>query len=221
MPSSDERPIPRLEIHYRGRQPYLPCWQAMRDFTAGRDRHTPDQLWVLEHPPVYTLGQAGRRGHILAPGDIPIMQTDRGGQVTYHGPGQVIIYVLLDLPRRRLTVRGLVDYLEQAVIDLLATAGLHAYADPKAPGVYVAGEKLAALGLRLHRGRSYHGLALNVDLDLNPFAGIEPCGQAGLTATSLAMLGITWSSVETGRRFAHLLAATLGESAPMEYDRSA
>lgn len=157
----------------------------MRAFTDSRDADTPDELWLLEHPPVFTLGQAGRPEHLLAPGTIPVIQTDRGGQVTYHGPGQLVAYVLLDLRRAGIGIKRLVERLEQAVIDLLAEHGIEAERRANAPGVYVAGAKIASLGLRVRNGCSYHGLALNVDMDLEPFSRINPCGYAGLSITQL------------------------------------
>lgn len=160
----------------------------------------PDVLWLLEHPPTYTLGQAGRAEHLFAPGSIPVVQVDRGGQVTYHGPGQLVLYTLLDLKRRRLPIRVLVRLLEQSVIDLVAGQGVRAARRSGAPGVYVEGKKLAALGLRVRRGCCYHGLALNVAMDLRPFCGINPCGYPGLQVTQLAELGIPWSVRETGKR---------------------
>jgi lipoyl(octanoyl) transferase len=168
----------------------------MRDFTAGRNPATPDQLWLLEHRPVFTLGQAGRREHLLDPGAIPVIQTDRGGQVTYHGPGQLIAYLLFDLRRGRIGVKRLVHLLEQSVIDLLTARGIQAAARPDAPGVYVDGAKIASLGLRVRQGCSYHGLSLNVDMDLEPFRRINPCGYPGLTVTQLADL-VPGSSVDT------------------------
>ncbi len=162
----------------------------MQAFTAGRGPDTPDELWLVEHPPVFTLGQAGRREHLLANIGVPVVAVDRGGQVTYHGPGQAVVYVLLDLRRRGYGVKALVHRLEQAVIDLLAAHGVAAERLAGAPGVYVREAKIAALGLRIRNGCSYHGLALNVDLDLAPFAAINPCGYAGMTVTRLKDLGI-------------------------------
>lgn len=167
---------------------YAPTLTAMRNFTDTRGHDTPDELWLLQHPPVFTQGQAGKAHHLLAPGDIPVVQVDRGGQVTYHGPGQWVAYLLLDLRRRGLGVRALVTLIEQAIIALLAEYGIEAAARPDAPGVYVADAKIAALGLRVRRGCSYHGLALNVDMDLEPFRRINPCGYAGLEVTSMAQL---------------------------------
>jgi len=155
----------------------------MREFTDRRDKETPDELWLVEHEPVYTQGLAGKREHLLAPGDIPVVETDRGGQVTYHGPGQVVAYPLIDIQRRDLGVRCLVDLMEQAVIDLLAADGVSSGRRDGAPGVYVGDAKIASIGLKVRQGRTYHGLALNVAMDLAPFAGINPCGFAGLAMT--------------------------------------
>jgi lipoyl(octanoyl) transferase len=168
---------------------YEPTWRAMQAFNRARDADTPDQLWLLEHPPVFTLGLAGRPAHVLAPGDIPVIATDRGGQVTYHGPGQAVAYVLLDLRRRGLGVKALVRALEEAAIQCLAGYGITGERREGMPGVYVRGAKIAAIGLRVARGCSYHGLALNGDLDLEPFARIDPCGYPGLASTSLAREG--------------------------------
>ena len=180
----------RIEIRHLGLRSYEPVYQAMSAFTDAREPGAGDEIWVLEHEPVYTLGLGGKLEHVLDPGDIPVVRTDRGGQVTYHGPGQLIIYVLLDLIRRSLRVRALVSCLEQAVINQVARSGIEAARVAGAPGVYVAGRKLAALGLRVRKGRSYHGLAVNVDGDLAPFAGINPCGYAGLPVTRLTDLGV-------------------------------
>jgi lipoyl(octanoyl) transferase len=182
----------------------------MRAFTRARDEGTPDELWIVEHDPVFTLGQAGREVHVHDPGDIPLVRTDRGGQVTYHGPGQVVVYLLLDLHRRRLGVRELVRRMEQAVIELAGQEGIEARGREDAPGVYVGEAKLAALGLRVSRGRSYHGLALNVDMDLAPFQRIDPCGYVGLRATQLRDLGVTASWEEVAERLCRRLIGTLG-----------
>lgn len=179
-----------------GLRDYEPVWRQMQAFTAARDDTTPDELWLLQHSPVYTQGQAGKPEHILDPGPIPVINIDRGGQVTYHGPGQLVVYTLLDLARQRLGVRQLVSGLEQSVVDLLATFDIPAAADSKAPGVYVEGRKIASLGIRVRRGRCYHGLSLNVDMDLRPFLGINPCGHPSLEVTQLRDLGIEMS-VET------------------------
>lgn len=184
---------------------YEPTWWAMQDFTARRDTDTPDELWLLEHPPVYTLGQAGRREHLLAATDIPLVPIDRGGQITYHGPGQVVVYVLVDLRRRGYGVRELVARMEQAVIELLAAHAVAAQRLAGAPGVYVEGAKIAALGLRVKRGCTYHGLALNVDMDLAPFAAINPCGYAGMRVTQCRDLGVSLLPVEAGQALARAL----------------
>ena len=183
-----------LLVRPLGRVEYQPTWQAMLDFTTTRTATTPDELWVCEHPPVYTLGQAGRSEHRLYDNGIPLVAIDRGGQITYHGPGQVVIYLLLDLNRRGLKVRDLVCRIEQALIDCLAGHGLAARRLDGAPGVYVDREagiaKIAALGLRVRRNGCYHGLSLNVDMDLSPFAAINPCGYAGLAVTQTRDLGL-------------------------------
>ena len=192
-----------LTVRALGRVDYEPTWQAMVDFTAARTDVTPDELWVCEHPPVYTLGQAGKPEHLLADNGIPLVKIDRGGQITYHGPGQVVIYLLLDLNRRGLKVRELVSRMEQAIINLLAEHGVNATRLDKAPGVYV-GEggpdrypaKIAALGLRIRRGCSYHGLSLNVDMELAPFSAINPCGYAGMPVTQLRDLGVRISPTQ-------------------------
>lgn len=181
--------LPRLLVRrLPGFQDYRATWEEMRRFTDARDPDTPDELWLLEHPPVFTLGQAGRREHLRDPGDIPVIQVDRGGQVTYHGPGQLVAYLLLDLRRAGLGVKRLVRILEQAVLELLARHGIPADLRAEAPGVYVAGAKIAALGLRVRKGCSYHGLALNISMDLEPFRRIDPCGYAGLEVAQLADL---------------------------------
>src|ERR1700739_1762946 len=201
-------PIRRL----LGRAPYVPTWQAMRDFTLQRTADTADELWLVEHDPVYTLGQAGRREHVIDAGQTPVVATDRGGQVTYHGPGQAIVYTLIDLRRLGITVRELVFRVEQAVIQTLAPLGLTERRVRAAPGVYVPSAngsgsgpfeglaKIAALGVRIRNGCSYHGVALNVAMDLAPFSCIDPCGYAGLATVDLATLGVnaTWTEV-TGR----------------------
>jgi lipoyl(octanoyl) transferase len=189
-----------------GRVDYEPTFQAMQAFTASRSPETPDELWIVEHPPVYTLGQAGKLEHILRDVGIPIVKIDRGGQVTYHGPGQVVIYLLLDLPRRKIKVRELVSAIEQAVIDLLAEQGVTAERRDGAPGVYVGEAKVAALGLRIRNGCSYHGVSLNVDMDLSPFAAINPCGYAGLKVIQTKDLKIPLTAFEAGEQLSqHLL----------------
>lgn len=173
-----------------GLRDYQDTWQAMRDFTESRDESTPDELWLLEHPPVYTLGLNGNPAHLLRETGIPVVKTDRGGQVTYHGPGQLVAYLLADLKRNQLGVRSLVSLLENAVIGLLRQYGIASAARPDAPGVYVDGRKIASVGLRVRRGCSYHGLSLNIDMDLAPFSAINPCGYAGLEMTSLVELSV-------------------------------
>jgi len=177
-----------MKRRWLGRVDYEPTFRAMQEFTASRTRDTEDELWLLEHPPVFTVGLAGNPAHLLAPGDIPVIDVDRGGQVTYHGPGQLVAYVLLDLKRARVSVHGLVQALENAVITLSAARGIVAAGRRDAPGVYVDGRKIASLGLRIRRGASYHGLAFNIDMDLSPFQRINPCGMPGLEVTQLAAL---------------------------------
>lgn len=176
-------------VRHLGLREYEPVWREMQAFAAERDEDTRDEIWFLEHPPVFTLGLNAKLEHVLAPGDIPVVPIDRGGQVTYHGPGQLVVYPLIDLKRGGLGVRDLVTALEQAVIDTLGHYGIEAQARADAPGVYVEGRKLAALGLRIRRGSSYHGLAFNVCMDLEPFSRINPCGYRGLEVTQLADLG--------------------------------
>ena len=200
----------QLCVRRLGRVEYLPTWQAMQSFTRERGPATPDELWLLEHPPVFTLGLNGKPEHLLDPGDIPVIPIDRGGQVTYHGPGQLVAYLLADLERRRLGVQALVRTLEQAVIDLLAEHGVAARARREAPGVYVGEAKVAALGLRVKKGRCYHGLALNVAMDLEPFARINPCGYPGLAVTQLSALGISAPIEQVSVRLQTHLEALLG-----------
>ena len=180
---------------------YRATWQAMVDFTATRDEQTPDELWICEHPPVYTLGQAGKPEHLLFDNGIPLVNIDRGGQITYHGPGQVVIYLLLDLARRGIKVRELVTGIEQAVIDVLADHGLAARRLDGAPGVYVDRDgsvaKIAALGLRIRKNGCYHGVSLNVDMELSPFSAINPCGYAGMAVTQTRDLGVLLTPAQT------------------------
>ncbi|MET0089197.1 MAG: lipoyl(octanoyl) transferase LipB [Candidatus Thiodiazotropha sp.] len=205
-----------LAVSYLGRQAYEPTWQAMRDYTDTRDPHSRDQLWLLEHPPVFTLGQAGKAEHLLDPGSIPIVKTDRGGQITYHGPGQLVAYLLLDLRRAGLGVRGLVTHLEQSVIELLSDHGIPAQARRDAPGVYVGDRKLASLGLRVRHGCSYHGLSVNVNMDLEPFSRINPCGYPGLAVTQLSEQGLSADLPSVGRELSHHLARRLGYTLSFE-----
>ncbi len=189
--SSAHRHSPALPLFRDlGRVEYEPTWRRMQAFTQARDENTPDEIWFLEHPPVFTLGLNGKPEHVLAPGDIPVVNIDRGGQVTYHGPGQLVVYPLVDLRRQGLGVRALVEALENAVIDTLGEFGIEAGSRRDAPGVYTpTGAKIAALGLRVRRGCSYHGLAFNVAMDLEPFQRINPCGYAGMQVTQVADLG--------------------------------
>ncbi|WP_438918117.1 lipoyl(octanoyl) transferase LipB [Kosakonia cowanii] len=175
-------------IRNLGLQPYAPVSQEMHDFTDRRDDDTPDEIWLVEHPPVFTQGQAGKAEHVLAAGDIQVIQSDRGGQVTYHGPGQQVMYVLINLKRRKIGVRELVTLLENTVINTLAQLDIVANARPDAPGVYVDGKKICSLGLRIRKGCSFHGLALNIDMDLAPFMRINPCGYAGMEMTQVSKL---------------------------------
>jgi lipoyl(octanoyl) transferase len=198
-----------VQVKWLGRVAYEPTWRAMQQFTDARGADTPDELWLLEHEPVFTLGMNADPAHLLDPGDIPVVKIDRGGQVTYHGPGQLVIYPLLDLRRARLGVRDLVTALERAVIELAARHGIVAACRERAPGVYVADRKLASVGLRVRRGGSYHGLALNVNMDLGPFGRINPCGYAGLEMTQLAALGGPADVAAAGRELAPLLLQRL------------
>lgn len=193
-----------------GRVPYEPTWREMQAFTDRRGPGDADELWFLEHPPVFTLGMNGSREHVLAPGEIPVIDIDRGGQVTYHGPGQLVVYPLIDLNRARLNVRQLVVALEQAIIRCVARYGIEAASRCDAPGVYVGEKKLASLGLRIRRGCSYHGLALNVDMDLEPFSRINPCGFRGMEMTRLADLGVARSVEEVAGDLEAELVAGLG-----------
>lgn len=181
--------VPAAQVRDLGRHAYEPVWRAMQGFTDARNADTPDELWLVEHDPVFTLGQAGKPEHVLMPGDIPVIKVDRGGQVTYHGPGQIVAYPLLDLKRLKIGVRDYVCRIEQAVIDTLDHWNIHAVRRDGAPGVYVNEAKVAALGIRVRRGCTFHGLAFNVDMDLAPYRRINPCGYAGLQVTSMLDLG--------------------------------
>ena len=180
-----------IAIRDLGRQDYVPLWHAMQRFTDARTESTRDEIWFTEHPPVFTMGLNASKEHLLAPGDIPVVQIDRGGQVTFHGPGQLMVYPLLDLRRAAMGVRTLVTALEKSVVDLVAEFEVEAASRADAPGVYVAGEKLASVGLRIRRGCSFHGMALNVDIDLEPFSRINPCGYRELEMTDMKRLGIS------------------------------
>jgi lipoyl(octanoyl) transferase len=190
-------------------QDYESTWQNMRQFTVDRTPETEDELWVVEHPPVYTLGLSGKREHLLNTGNIPVIHCDRGGQVTYHGPGQVVIYTLLNLTRLNLNIRQLVSLLEQVMIDVLASYGIESKARVDAPGVYVGADKIGAIGIRIKKNCSYHGLSLNNHMDLRPFSGINPCGYADLKVTQLADLGIITETYELANRVANALTTAL------------
>jgi len=189
-----------VKTRYLGRQDYVPLWREMQKFTDERDESTPDEIWFCEHPPVFTLGLNASKEHLLAPGDIPVVQIDRGGQVTFHGPGQLMVYPLIDIRRANIGVRTLVTALEQSVVDLAAEFDVAAAARADAPGVYVEGDKLASVGLRIRRGSSFHGMALNVDVDLEPFTRINPCGYAELKMTDLHRLGIDLQLAATSEK---------------------
>jgi len=204
--------MPATELHVRrlGLVDYEPVWRAMQVFTDQRNETTPDELWVVQHPPVFTQGQAGRAEHILAPGDIPVIQVDRGGQVTYHGPGQIVIYPLIDIKRLDMGVRELVKGIEQAIISVVQGYGIQAGLVEGAPGVYIDGVKIASLGLRIRKGRSFHGLAFNIDMDLEPFQRINPCGFAGLEVTQLSALVDKPDMAEVENRLLARLSKALG-----------
>ena len=199
-----------LIVRNLGLREYLPTWQAMREFTDARSDQTRSELWIVEHPPVFTQGQAGKAEHLLTTGDIPVVQTDRGGQVTYHGPGQLVIYLLVSLREAELGIRRLVDLMEQSIIGLLDAYGIVAESRADAPGVYVDGRKIASLGLRVRRGCTYHGLALNVSNDLEPFRRINPCGYPGLEVTSTRQLGIADSRETLATELVERLSGLLG-----------
>lgn len=173
----------KLVIRQLHRMPYEPVWRAMQSFTDARNEQTPDELWIVEHPPVFTQGQAGKAEHLLAPGDIPVVPVDRGGQVTYHGPGQLVIYFMLDIRRRKIGVRELVTAIENSIVNVLKSYGIDSAPRADAPGVYIGEQKVCSVGLRIRRGCSFHGLALNVDMDLAPFMRINPCGLVGMIMT--------------------------------------
>jgi lipoyl(octanoyl) transferase len=196
-------------VRHLGLAEYASTYQAMRRFTDERETKTPDELWVLEHPPVYTVGIAGREKHFPRESAIPLERIDRGGQITYHGPGQAIVYALVDLARRGLTVRGMVSLIEEAVIEVLAAHGLAAERRNGAPGVYVDGAKIAALGLRVRRGSCYHGVALNADMDLAPFSAIDPCGYPGLAVTQTRAHGVLAGAAEMGDELARRIAGLI------------
>jgi len=200
-------------IRQLGLQNYLPVFQAMKQFTAVRDETTQDEIWCLEHHPVYTQGQAGKAEHVLNPGNIPIVQSDRGGQVTYHGPGQLVVYTLLDIKRRQMGVRTLVSQLEQIIIKLLKTFDIDSSIQCGAPGVYVGSKKIASIGLRVKNNRTYHGIALNVSMDLTPFLGINPCGYKQLEMTSMVAINPNISLDEVKQQLMNEFISTLGTEA--------
>jgi lipoyl(octanoyl) transferase len=205
-----------LLIRQLGLQPYEPISQAMHDFTDTRDETTLDEIWLVEHQPVFTQGQAGKAEHVLVPGDIPVIQSDRGGQVTYHGPGQQVMYVLLNLKRRKLGVRELVTLLEQTVVNTLAELGIEAHPRADAPGVYVGEKKICSLGLRIRKGCSFHGLALNIAMDLSPFLRINPCGYAGMEMAQVSQ----WDSAAKPENISLILVSqflALLNNPPHEY----
>lgn len=199
-----------FKVERLGLRDYEPVWQQMQAFTQERTTQTPDQFWLLQHTPVFTLGRNAKAEHLLNPGDIPVVAIDRGGQVTYHGPGQLMVYTLVDIKRLGLGIREFVTRLEQAVIDLLGEYGIEAYGRRDAPGVYVNDAKIAALGLRVKQGCAYHGLALNIEMDLEPFQRINPCGYAGMAVTQMRDLGVTDSLEYIGDRLLVHLLANLG-----------
>lgn len=203
----------QLIIRQRGLIEYEPCWREMQQFTDQRDADTADEMWLVEHPPVFTLGMNGKPEHLLNPGTIPVVKIDRGGQVTYHGPGQQVVYLLIDIKRLGLGIRAMVERIEQAIIQLLADYKIEAHGRRDAPGVYVDKAKIAALGLRVRRGCTYHGLALNVDMDLEPFSRINPCGYAGMRVTQMVDLAGTVTLDEITNKLVSYLAGALGYSA--------
>lgn len=204
-----------LIIQHLGTRPYADVFAAMQRFTEQRDAGTVDRLWLVEHPPVFTQGRNGKAEHILSDSGIPIIETDRGGQITYHGPGQLVMYCLIDLRRQQLGVRHLVTALEQSVLRLLAEYGIEATTRDDAPGVYVANDKIASLGLRIRRGASYHGLSLNVDMDLAPFSVIRPCGLQGIGVAQLRELGVSEPISQITRQLCAQFCAQLGYNAPL------
>lgn len=199
-----------LLVRYLGESVYEDTQKAMMDITDERDASTRDELWFLEHPPIYTLGLAGKSEHILHPGNIPVFKSDRGGQVTYHGPGQLVGYLLIDLKRQKLSIKGLVDQIEQSLIDMLDEFGLNAKRKKGAPGVYISGKKIAALGVRVRRGCSYHGLSLNVDMDTSPYKGINPCGYPGLEVTQLSEFKLMMTVRQAAEKLQPYLIKNLG-----------
>jgi len=220
-PQTDHAANNAIHVRQLGRRDYVPVWQAMQQFTQARDKDTPDEIWLVEHPPVFTLGLNGKPHHILNAGDIPVVETDRGGQVTYHGPGQQVAYLLLDLKRLVLGVRAVVSLIEQSIIDLLGDYTIQAESRKDAPGVYVDGAKIAALGLRIKQGCSYHGLSLNIDMDLEPFSRINPCGYPDMRVTQLSELGIHTAMPQVANALVAHISQQLGYQArPATADES-
>ena len=201
--------MPQFKVKYLGQVEYLPTWRAMQQFTAQRGVDTPDEIWLLQHPPVYTVGLNGKPEHLPTATQIPVIKIDRGGQITYHGPGQIVAYVLMDIKRGGLGVRDLVSRMERAVIEVLASFDIVGKRQTGAPGVYVEGHKIAALGLRIKRGCSYHGLSLNVDMNLNPFYAINPCGYPGMQVTQTKDLGVHESIAALGEQLVNALQRNL------------
>ncbi|MDH5183439.1 MAG: lipoyl(octanoyl) transferase LipB [Gammaproteobacteria bacterium] len=211
--------IEPIHIHtLPGLQVYEPTWHAMQAYTAERNHDSADEIWLLQHPPVYTLGRNGKEEHILDPGQIPVVHIDRGGQITYHGPGQLVVYLLVDIKRRKMGVRDMVSAMESAIIGLLADYGIEAAARSDAPGVYVAGAKIAALGLRIKQGRSYHGLSLNLDMDLTPFSHINPCGYEGMAVSQLVDLSKQWQWPQLEQQLSQHLCRQLGNADYIQID---
>jgi len=212
-----------ITIRWLGNQDYQSCWEMMKQFTNQRHEETMDELWLLEHASVFTQGQNGKPEHLLNPGNIPVIQTDRGGQITYHGPGQLMVYVLIDLKRKKFNVRQLVSKLEQSIVDLMGAHGVSAHAKCDAPGVYVDGEKLCSIGLRIKRGASYHGIAFNVRMDLSPFNCINPCGFSELKMTQFSTLVPEYDSTEGFTKvrgeLIHYLMKNLGYDSHFEVER--
>ncbi len=211
LPEANPESCGCLQLRRLGLVDYEPVWRDMQAYTDTRDKHSEDQLWLVQHPAVFTQGQAGKAEHVLAPGDIPVIQVDRGGQVTYHGPGQIVAYPLVDIRRRGIGVRDFVHRIEQAIIDVLGQYGVKGERIEGAPGIYVNGDKIASLGLRIRKGRSFHGLAFNIDMDLEPFQRINPCGLAGLQVTQLSALAPV-DLEEAEERLIGALARRLGYS---------
>ena len=201
---------PTIIVRNLGQAAYLDTWRAMQAFTQHRDATTPDEIWILEHPPVFTQGQNGKAEHVLAPGKIPVIPVDRGGQVTYHGPGQIVAYILLDIQRKKFNVRQLVHLLEQAVIDVLTFYHIESFSKCEAPGVYVNHSKICSIGLRIRRGATFHGLALNVDMDLEPFKRINPCGFSGLNVIQMKDLNPTVTLADVKHKLIACLLKNLG-----------